>query len=553
MTNILLIDINDRAGTFGLRSISSCLKREGYRTALVFFCTEFIQDTADVPEVKMAALERVAVGFRPELIGISITSSFGHALASALSERLKKTWDVPIVWGGVHPSLMPEFCLQNANIDYVCVGEGEEAMLELCGRLASGGDAASVPGIMPKQTLKYVRRNPPEHLDELPFQDFSPENKFSILPDGIVVEGEPMVRERFVTRCSRGCHFSCSYCCNASLRRLYDARKYNRMRSVENVIAEIKQYLALNPSCSRIWFSDDSFPFDRSWVESFSRQYREQVGVPFFIWLHPKMVCETNVAALRTAGLKMAMVGIESASATVRKEVFCRPESREDILAADRILTKHKIEKHYDFIVDHPWETRNELGDTFNLLCSLKRPYEVNMHSLILLPNTELAKKAMQEGKIKKGDVIGNIVERPYEASRKFQWSRGIPQQKSIEKSYWLFLISCLGNPAIPLGLIRFLQRKAILKKYPQLLTDLNVNDAGKIERTLLHYRVTLVQKSRLIRHFSNRSVRLKSGAKKVIGFFLGKSQLLFFISGLVVRICKKTPGILLKKRQGSG
>ena len=118
---------------------------------------------------------------------------------------------------------------------------------------------------------------------------------------------------------------------------------------------------------------------------------------PFEIWLNPNTTREVNISKLKQAGLKSAVTGIESASEETRKKVYLRTESTEDTIKADRILSKYGIRKTYDFIIDHPWECQTELHDTFEFALNMKKPFELNMHSLVLLPGTELAKRAIRE------------------------------------------------------------------------------------------------------------------------------------------------------------
>ena len=47
--------------------------------------------------------------------------------------------DVPVVWGGIHPSLLPEQTLENPFVDIVVIGEGEATLLELVKTLKNKG------------------------------------------------------------------------------------------------------------------------------------------------------------------------------------------------------------------------------------------------------------------------------------------------------------------------------------------------------------------------------------------------------------------------------
>jgi len=57
------------------------------------------------------------------------------------SQRIKRECNVPVVWGGIHPTMLPEQTLMNDFIDIIVIGEGEETLVELVRTLHDGGTA----------------------------------------------------------------------------------------------------------------------------------------------------------------------------------------------------------------------------------------------------------------------------------------------------------------------------------------------------------------------------------------------------------------------------
>ncbi|HQO58178.1 MAG TPA: cobalamin-dependent protein, partial [Candidatus Omnitrophota bacterium] len=84
-----------------------------------------------------------------DLICVGISTMTGtqvrHALHLARLVRQLTDGKVPIIWGGCHPSVMPEQTLENENVDIVIVGEGDQTFLE------------TVQALEHKQSLKQVR------------------------------------------------------------------------------------------------------------------------------------------------------------------------------------------------------------------------------------------------------------------------------------------------------------------------------------------------------------------------------------------------------------
>ncbi len=485
MFRVLLIGFHN-SGTYGHRCLSAALKADGVEVSNVFFQRNVIYRVAQpFTRAEMQALVDLVQQISPELIGLNVAASFAHSIVQTVVAQLKEHITAPVILGGVHPTLLPEYCLETTLADYVCVGEGEEMVTELCRRLQSGGDLTDIPGLMTRTTRTFSPRRPPQDLDRLPFQDVGHANKYSILPDGRAEEGDPLLRSlAYETKCSRGCPFHCSFCSVATLTELYRPARYYRRRSAENVVQELRRYLELNPNCNYIRFWDDTFPSSRKWVEDFTERYRREIGLPFGIWLNPNTTFERNIALLKTAGLKQVVIGIESASDQTRKNVYLRSETRQDILNADQVLTQHGVRKVYDLILDHPWESPKELPDTFDLAMQLKKPYEFNMHSLVLLPYTTLADRAIQEGYIVDQPQVITALTADGEASKRIQWASGALPQANDERNYWLFLILCAAHPDIPRWFTRFLANFGLFKKYPSLLTDQALTGISQVHET---------------------------------------------------------------------
>ena len=60
-------------------------------------------------------------------VAVGITTFTGGMIRNALeaAREVKRLRDVPIVWGGIHPSLLPEQTARHELVDYVVEGEGE--------------------------------------------------------------------------------------------------------------------------------------------------------------------------------------------------------------------------------------------------------------------------------------------------------------------------------------------------------------------------------------------------------------------------------------------
>jgi radical SAM superfamily enzyme YgiQ (UPF0313 family) len=116
----------------GLRIISSYLKRERHDVDLIFLNITNDRLSDYFTFNKEAFNDLVYLCKSSDLIGFSLMSSH-FVKVKELTIKIKEKLDIPIIWGGIHPSVKPEECLKYA--DMVCIGEGEETMLELANKL----------------------------------------------------------------------------------------------------------------------------------------------------------------------------------------------------------------------------------------------------------------------------------------------------------------------------------------------------------------------------------------------------------------------------------
>lgn len=110
---------------------------------------------------------------KPDLVGFSVlTNQFATALRVARATR--EVTNAPLVWGGIHPTMAPREVLESGLADYVCVGEGEFALLDLVDRLQQRGSVTDIPNIWAKRNGHTVQNpvRPFADLTRLPRKDY---------------------------------------------------------------------------------------------------------------------------------------------------------------------------------------------------------------------------------------------------------------------------------------------------------------------------------------------------------------------------------------------
>ena len=180
---ITLISLSPSTGKmigYGVRLLSACLKKEGHDVLILFLPIE------NYESVEEKILENIVQTAKDSnLIGISLmTDNFKHAVQ--LNAHLKNKIDVPIIWGGIHPTIEPQECLNYTEM--VCIGEGEKSIVELAERIENNKAYHNIPGIWINKHKKIIKNALPplsNNLDKIPFQDIDHENHYILLNGSI--------------------------------------------------------------------------------------------------------------------------------------------------------------------------------------------------------------------------------------------------------------------------------------------------------------------------------------------------------------------------------
>jgi len=399
---IILISPYPDLQSFGLRTISACLKREGHEVCLLFLPKRFTERYK-----KKTLNEIVELSRGIDLIGISLMANFFDD-AVQLTQRLKENYNIPILWGGIHPTLRPDECINYA--DMVCIGEGEEAIVELSNKMADGRYYQDVEGVWFKDKERIIK-NPVrpliKNLDHISFPDFDYKTHF-ILSDGSIQQMDIELLKRYMGRTymtmpTRGCPFGCTYCCNNFLNTMYPKQKLPRKRSIDNIINELAEAIKLLPFIDCITFDDDSFfSFSLKTIEEFCEKYNK-IGLPLNIsGATPTTITREKLSLCVDAGLKFVRMGIQSGSERTKK-LYNRRYTNKQVERAAKIINEFKDRTEapqYDIILDNPWENEEDLIETLMLLSKLPTPYKLSLFSLNYFPGTELYKKAKSDGLI---------------------------------------------------------------------------------------------------------------------------------------------------------
>ena len=357
--NILLVITNingfhEIPYSFGLSSIASYIKNKKYNTKILSIREENEYDEF-CEEVK---------SFNPRVIGFSSVSSQFHHVKK-IAELIKNiNENIFIVCGGIHPTIFSDALLESEAIDGFFVGESETGFGNLLDKIKGNEDFRDINNFAYKEDGKIiVNQLDPliQHLDVLPYP-----MKDSLFEEFINTNGfAPFLF-------SRGCPFSCSYCSNHAIAKIYGmSRNKPRYRSVESCIEEIK-VAREEYRFQTVYIMDDTFGLEKKWRKEFCEKYRKEINVKFICLLRVNVVDEEFVKLLKKAGCYRIQFGVESGNEYVRNTVMNRNMSDKQIIEAFGLCRKYGIQTNALNIIGVPGETDDMIWDTIRLNRKIK-------------------------------------------------------------------------------------------------------------------------------------------------------------------------------------
>lgn len=387
---------------------SKILKKEGHQVSLTIdhqlfdsfnLKNNFLKNLFNIKDI----LVNQVIKSKPDLVGFSIfTGEYQWALDFA-SRIKKRNPNIPIIFGGIHPTVVPEVVIKEKNVDIVCVGEGEQALLELSKSIDRKRKNYRILNLWFKKNGKIIKnglRSLLKNLDDLPFPD----------KDIYYAKAPPFIKNYYLIMATRGCPYQCTYCANNAKVKVYAGKgKYVRMRSVTNVLKELKWAKKRYPGIKKIALPDDILPLNKEWMKEFINRYKKEINLPFLCYAHPRNMDLEMASLLKRGGCFWLNMGLQTASEKNRKKLLKRVESNDEVKQAVKNCHKVGLKFSLDHIFGIPFEGKKEYVEGLKLYNEL-RPSSMNVFWLIYFPKTEIIELGKKAGYIDK-DTETNINE----------------------------------------------------------------------------------------------------------------------------------------------
>jgi len=407
--------------------LSACLKQDNFDVKL-FDCTMYkntTDETQDDVRSKFGQVMKADINnyvkaknvdiyedfihiveeYKPNLIGFNvIDSTIKYAFSFIEKIKHKK---IPIITGGVGSTFNYEKILNSNLVDYVCIGEGEGALVELCNKLMNNEDCTKIQNLCFKDKDGNIIKNPKRkraNLNELPIPDFSiyEYDRFYRPFMGTVVRMAQIDLDR-------GCPFSCTYCAAPALKEEFkkdNCGTYYRIKNLDKIFEEIKD-LINKYDINFLWISSETLlALPLAKFKEFAERYKKEINLPFWSQNRLDMFSEEKTRLLAEMGCQAVSVGLEHGSEKIRKQLLDKHISNKKILESSKILAKYNITVTLNNMVGLPDETRENIFETIDLNRKiskiLKGNHTLNVFTFIPFAGTKLREICIEKNYISK-------------------------------------------------------------------------------------------------------------------------------------------------------
>ncbi len=362
----------------GLFYLAAVLENKGYDPWV------FHGLIGDAPDVIEKNIKEKNIG----VIGFSCDYQNKTAVEE-LCRFVKDKYDgVTVITGGPQAAALGTEFLKESKCDYIVRGEAEETLPELLDYIIySKGDLTQIKGVCRAGKDGALEtcgeRQPVEDLDSLPFPAYHRAIGGGRQYGGTVFTG-------------RGCPFSCAFCYQSN------HKKKVRLRSIKNVIKEIKSNLDKNKHLKYITVMDDTFTLNPQRVAEFCDEFnklRKERNIAWYCEAHVRTLAKhpEMLKNMAEAGLLRLQIGVESGCRQIL-DIYQKNTTPEEIEFIVSEAVKYKIPQiATNLIIGGPFENEKTSSETIlfaeKLLNIAPGVIDITTGFLRPYPGTDISKK----------------------------------------------------------------------------------------------------------------------------------------------------------------
>ncbi len=307
-----------------------------------------------------SAIEKTLAEHRFDLVGLSIMTPMVRDAFRVAELAKQQNPNCRVIAGGPHPTILPEHTLSCASIDAVCIGEGEQTLLQF----VESGDLANIPGLVLRNG-NTIRCNPArayiEDVDSLPFPAYDLYDVPNYLKAFSQMDVVSSRLRGFFIIGSRSCPFTCTYC-QPTLQKIFGKRL--RVHSPE-YITDLLRHLKRRFGINSFFFADDTLNINRKWTYRLCEELQKaRLNLLWGCNFRVDLIDYDSLKALKEVGLRKVNIGIESGSQRILDEIYEKKITLEQVRTAVETLRSLDMKIHGYFMIGTPTETLEEIRAT---------------------------------------------------------------------------------------------------------------------------------------------------------------------------------------------
>lgn len=321
---------------------------------------------------------KIATKNKSDIIMISTTTLLYHE-ASKVIKAIKSSTNIPILLGGVHAMVVgADLLKENPLIDYLCLGEGETFVKEFVNKYGSK-DLFKINNLAYRDNGKVISNplSPPEDLSNLPSFPYKWFRRVVI----------PKTKVLYMS-VSRGCPFSCTYCCNSTFLKMY-GKDYIRQVPIDYVIKELK-YLKTTYKFKQIHFGDDTILANPEYSTKLMNRIKSELNISYTCMSRAEQIDSKTVSLLKKTGCQSVGMGVECGDEKFRRKYLQRYMTNEQIITAFRLLKQAGIHTTSYNMIGWPFDNDDYLTKTTVKLNKKLDPDIVQVTWFYPFPGTKL-------------------------------------------------------------------------------------------------------------------------------------------------------------------
>lgn len=386
----------------GVAYIAAVLRENGYSVNIIDF-----NDVKDEDDFRARI-----TSYKPDIVGFSVQTNFAEfsfKYAQMVKEILPEVF---VVFGGSHPSVLPEDTIKREFIDAIAIGEADYSFLDLAKAIDNKTPLKDVKGIWYKakdgKVIKNERREFIQDLDELPMpaRDLLP---MDIYLKNVPVPPMPMPFTHLMA--NRGCPFSCKFCQPTS-HTMFGLKV--RYRGYKKVVDEL-EYLIKTYKIKSASIGGDTLTVDKQWIACLCNEIiKRKIKIPWVAGVRADTVNYETLRLMKKAGCLMLQVGLESGSQKILNDInkgITLQQGRDCF----KWMNQLGIVASANFMIGNLNDTKETLEESIKFMKSLRLD-TLNVFITNPLPGTRLYDDVLSAGLIRTNEFkdltrhhLGNI------------------------------------------------------------------------------------------------------------------------------------------------